>query len=204
MPESSDVSNPVLALTHDHPGTPAVVVYNALTSAGDPSTLTVNQYLIAVGGTGLGGPMVPIAMITGPSGARDGTVIPGTPPPGFDTTTQYLWSGIPWVVPGSGGGGGPGGGTDVTLDSGTVDGTLQPPTTSTFFATGPGLTGDGGAYTGMSVRFQAAGNPARRLIVEHTSQVSSGVTYHYFILAAAVPGAVLPDPPAAGAAFVIE
>jgi hypothetical protein len=45
VPETSHVTNPVLALTHDRPGTPAVVVYNALDSAGDPANLTMNQYL---------------------------------------------------------------------------------------------------------------------------------------------------------------
>jgi streptogramin lyase len=45
LPESAtSVSNPALALTHDQPGTPAVVVYNAVDSS-NPAGLTVNQYL---------------------------------------------------------------------------------------------------------------------------------------------------------------
>jgi hypothetical protein len=45
LPESANVNNPVLAETHDRSGAPAVVVYTALDSAGDPSSLTYNQYL---------------------------------------------------------------------------------------------------------------------------------------------------------------
>jgi len=41
---NSHLSNPVMALTHDAPGTPAVVVYQALAAGNDPADRTRNQF----------------------------------------------------------------------------------------------------------------------------------------------------------------
>ena len=49
LPQTTAVSRPVLAYSHDRAGTPAVVVYSALSTPGDPSALTENQYLTGQG-----------------------------------------------------------------------------------------------------------------------------------------------------------
>jgi hypothetical protein len=49
LPQTTSASKPVLAFSHDRPGTPAVVVYSAQSTPGDPSGLTENQYLAGQG-----------------------------------------------------------------------------------------------------------------------------------------------------------
>jgi hypothetical protein len=49
LAQGNFVSQPVLAFSHDRPGTPAVTVYSALSTPGDPSGLTENQFLTSQG-----------------------------------------------------------------------------------------------------------------------------------------------------------
>lgn len=64
---------------------------------GATGTVTTNQYIRVVAGTGLGGPLIPIATVSGSTGTRDGTLMPGAADPGLDASTDYVWSDTPTV-----------------------------------------------------------------------------------------------------------